>query len=237
MPRLLSICLVLVTFPLRAQAPVVPLPTAPQILTSGIAEVELRPDRATLVFTVETRGATAAIAGAATARKQRAVIDSLRVMGVAADQMTTASIEIHPEYFSPGENKPPRVSGYLARNSLRVEVRNIDQTGALIDAALMKEATGIGSLLFSSSVAEDARRQALGLAVAKAKSEAEAIAHAAGGTLGGMIELSALPNDLRPLELGGVLRMRSQIEATPVEAGQIRVAATVSARWGYIARH
>ena len=125
----------------------------------------------------------------------------------------------------------------MARNSVRVEVRIIDQTGALIHAAFLKEATGIGSLLFTSSIAEDARRQALGLAVAKAKSEAEAFARAAEGTLGGIIELSALPNDFRPLEVRGVFRKCPQIAATPAETGQSRIAATVNARWWYIARH
>lgn len=125
----------------------------------------------------------------------------------------------------------------MPRNSVRVEVRIIDQTGELIEAALLKEATGIGSLLFTSSIAEDARRQALGLAVATAKSEAEAFARAARGTLGGIIELSALPNDFRPFEVRGVFRKRSQIAATPAKTGQIRIAAIVNARWGHIARH
>ncbi len=73
-----------------------PTTGAPQILTTASAEVELKPDRATLVFTVESRGATAAKAGAETARKQRGVLDTLRAMGVGVDQLTTASIEINP---------------------------------------------------------------------------------------------------------------------------------------------
>ena len=82
---------------------------------------------------------------------------ALRVRSIDADQMTTASIEIYPELAYSGENKPPRVTGYVARNSVRVEVRNIDQTGVLIDAALAKEATGIGSLQFNSSRRDAAR--------------------------------------------------------------------------------
>lgn len=232
--------ILLLTAPLTAKTQVAPgsSPATPQIVTSATAEVELKPDRATLVFTVESRGSTAVDAGAETARKQRAVFDALRALGVAADQMSTASIEIHPEFIYPGENKPRRISGYVARNSLRVEVRNIDQTGALIDAALAKEATGIGSLQFSSSRQDDARRAALESAVTKARAEAEAMARAAGGTLGNLIELSAQPSYERPVALEmGAMRSLSPAaqQVTPVAPGQIRISATVSGRWGYAA--
>jgi uncharacterized protein len=231
--------ILLLTAPLTARAQVAPGPATagPQIVTSATAEVELKPDRATLVFTVESRGATAANAGAETARKQRAVLDTLRVLGIAADQMSTASIEIHPEFVYPGESKPPRVSGYVARNTLRVEIRTIEQTGALIDAALAKEATGIGSLQFSSSKQDEARRMALENAVAKARAEAEAMAKAAGGALGSLIELSALPSYERPvaLEMGAMRSSPAVQQATPVAPGQIKISATVSGRWGYLA--
>jgi uncharacterized protein YggE len=232
--------ILLLTAPLTARGQAAPGPATatPQIVTSATAEVELKPDRATLVFTVESRGATAANAGAETARKQRAILDTLRTFGIAADQMSTASIEIHPEFVYPGENKSPRVSGYVARNSLRVEVRNIEQTGALIDAALTKEATGIGSLQFSSSRQDDARRMALENAVTKARAEAEAMAKAAGGVLGNLIELSALPLYERPLALE-MSAMRSPSpsaqQATPIAPGQIKISATVTGRWAYSA--
>ena len=58
---------------------------------------------------------------------------------------------------------------------------------------MMNEATVIGSPPFTCSVAKDPRRQGWDLAVAKAKSEAETIASAAEGTIGGMIEPRALP--------------------------------------------
>lgn len=99
--------------------------------------------------------------------------------------MTTASIETSPELAYPIENKPARVTGYVARNSVRAEVRNINLTGVLIDAALAKEATRIGSLQFTSSRHDEARRQALEFAVAKARSEAEAMARPLADRLAG----------------------------------------------------
>lgn len=212
---------------------------SPQLVTSATAEVALRPDRATLVFTVESRGTTAAKAGAESSRKQRGVLDTLRSLGVAAEQMQTASLQINPEYVYPGENKPPRISGYVARSSIRVEVLKIDLVGALIDATLSMEATGIGSLSFRSSQEDAARRQALELAVAKAKADAEAMARAAGGAIGTLIELQAQPSFERPIPMAyassAELR-QSKAAPMPVEAGEIKVGATVNGRWGFIQR-
>jgi uncharacterized protein YggE len=212
-----------------------PVPVPPQISTSATTEVTVKPDRATLVFTVESRGATAAKAGAETARKQRAVLDTLHVLGIAVDQALTAGIAINPEFVNPGENKPPRVAGYVARNSVRIEILKIDQAGALVDAALAKEATGIGSLQFTSSKLADARRQALELAVVKAKAEADAMARAAGGSLGVLIDLSA--QQFYPNQAPAPMAFRASVDAfspqTPIMAGEMTVSATVNGRWVY----
>ena len=221
---------------LPAQSPAL---NVPQIVTSASAEVDLKPDRAALSFTVESRAGTAARAGAESARKQRAVLDTLRSMGISPDQMTTTNIDISPEYVYPGQNQPPRVSGYVARNSVRVDVLKIDQTGSLIDAALSKEATGVGSLDFSSSKEAEGRRQALELAVGKAKAEAESMARAAGVTFGALIELIAQPQYVQPIYRNMAFKAAmapSSADATPVSPGQLKISATVSGRWSFTPR-
>jgi uncharacterized protein YggE len=226
----------LVSGALHAQSPAL---NVPQIVTSASAEVDLKPDRAALTFTVESRGGTAARAGAETARKQRAVLDTLRAMGISADQMTTTSIEISPEYVYPGQNQPPRVSGYVARNSVRIDVLKIDKTGSLIDAGLSKEATGVGSLDFTSSKEAEARRQALELAVGKAKAEAESIARAAGVIIGPLIELIAQPQFVQPIYRNMAFKsaMASpSADVTPVNPGQLKISASVSGRWSFTPR-
>jgi hypothetical protein len=212
-------------------------PAAPQITTAATAEVQLKPDRATLTFSVESRGATAAHAGSETARRQRAILDTLHALGVSADQMTTASLQISPEFAY--DAKPPRLIGYVARNTVRVEVREIEMIGPLIDRALAKEATGIGSLSFNSSKSDEARRQALELAVTRAKGEAESMARAAGGTLGPLIELAAQQSYARPVAIdmasSAVVSARAT-DQTPVAPGQMTVSAVVTGRWVFIAR-
>ena len=219
--------------PLAANAQVLGATVAaPQLSASATAEVQLKPDRASLSFSVESRGSAAAKAGAETARKQRAVLDTLRALGIAIDQMTTASIEISPEFAY--DTKVPRLIGYVAINTVRVDVRDIEKIGALIDGALAKEANGIGSLSFSSSRADEARRQALELAVAKAKGEAESMAKAAGGMLGGLIELNAQQSFMNPMAVSLMKSSAARApDSMPVAPGQLTISATVSGRWAF----
>jgi uncharacterized protein len=165
-----------------AQSPTASQPPVPQIPTTAQGESRVQPDRATLLFTVETRAPTAARAGADNARRQRAVIDTLRKLGLADGQISTSWYSVAPEMRYDG--RQPQVTGYVARNSVQADVPRIDQVGTLIDAALGAGANVVRSLRFFSSRADDVRRLALADAVAKPKSDADAMTRAAGGTFG-----------------------------------------------------
>lgn len=93
----------------------------PQIVTTASDEATVTPDQATIVFTVETRVATAAVAAAENARRQRGVIDAIRRKGVAADDITTAGYSVSTDdRYDHGQRK---VVGYIARNSVLVDIR------------------------------------------------------------------------------------------------------------------
>ena len=80
---------------------------------------------------------------------------------------------------------------FIARNTIRVNVKRIGDTGKVIDAALAAGATSIASVQFSSPNTDDARRNALAMAVAQAQRDAETLARAAGGTLGRLLSMSS----------------------------------------------
>src|SRR5438477_8379041 len=113
----------------RAQAVAPPAAAPPVIVTTGSGDVQVTPDRATILFAVETRGATAAAASQENARLQRQVIDALRKQGLGQDEISTMGYSVNPEMRY--DSKEPRVIGYVARNTVRAEVRRIDQTGSL----------------------------------------------------------------------------------------------------------
>jgi len=187
-----------------------------------------------VTFAVETRGATAAAAGAENARRQTAIIASVREKGVQAAQISTGGYWVGPdERFDDGQRK---VIGYIARNSIVVDVHQIERIGSLIDAALGAGANSVGGLQYYSTVAEQNRRTALERAVTKARSDAEVMARAAGGTLGLPIEIRTVDAGV-PRQMGDVMLTARAMGAgpeTPVSIGEQRVSVTVVTRWRFV---
>ena len=218
--------------PVMAQQPAAP---PPQIVTSARGEVSATPDRATILFAVETHGKSAAAAGAQNARTQRAVLDTLRALGFSKTDLSTVGYSVSPEYdYNNRDGKPPLLTGYVARNAVRANVRKIDLVGPAIDAALAKGSNNVSSLQFETSQIDSVRRAAMKEAVGRARADAEAMAVAAGGSLGSLIEASI--NDFMPQPM---MMMRAQMaksaDATPIEPGEQDVAVTVTTRWLFIA--
>lgn len=220
---------------LRAQQPAGSQPV-PQIVTSGQGEAKIAPDRARLEISVQTRAQTAAAAGADNARKQKAVLDALRKLGFAADQLSTVNYNLYPEMQYDKEGQTSRVVGYTAMNTVRVEVRDLSLVGKAIDAALAAGANVISSLTFYAQNTDEARRLALSTAVARARADADAIAKAAGGLLGSLLEIST--GEMRmPVPMNKVM-MRAQVadaaETTPIDPGEQTISAYVTARWTFV---
>jgi len=215
-----------------------PAPT-PMIVTSGQGETKITPDRARLEVSVQTRAATAADAGAQNAKKQQSVLDALRKIGFASDQLSTVNYNLFPEMQYDRNGQSPRVVAYNATNTVRIDIRDIGMIGKAIDASLEAGANMISSLSFYSSNSDSARRSALASAVARARSDAEAIASAAGGTIGALMEITT--SDFAPPVIYNRAQMAGDMSAkmasaTPIEPGEQTVSAIVNARWVFIPR-
>jgi uncharacterized protein YggE len=202
-------------------------------VVSGHGEVRATPDRATILFAVETRAERAADAAQDNARRTRATLDSLKSLGLTSDQLSTIGYTVSAVQ-SYDQKTGPKVVGYAAQNAVRVELRKLDQVGRAIDKALAGGANRVSSLDFTSSAADSLRRVALAMAVANARADAETVARAAGGTLGPLIELTASPGPGRPQPM-----MFARIAAggaaaeTPVNPGELSTSADVSVRWAF----
>ena len=62
-----------------------------------------------------------------------AVVTALKAMGIAEDDIQTTSLTLTPVYDY--DTSPARLVGYQASNQVTVTVRDITQTGPVIDAA------------------------------------------------------------------------------------------------------
>ena len=235
MRLLLSFCsLILAPVSLQSQAINAPLSSIPQITVVGRGETKISPDRANIQISVQTRAPTAAAAGAANATRQKAVFDALRKLGLKDDQLSTASYNVYPEYkYEPNRN--PAIVGYVATNTLNVEVRDLSKVGAVIDASLGAGANLISSLNFYASNIQEARQAAITAAVQMARAEAEVGASAAQGQLGGLLELTigayyAPPP--RPMLM--MAKAEAAATETPVQPGLETVTVEVTTRWRFV---
>ena len=205
------------------------------ITVTGTGEDQVTPDHARVSLGVTSQAATAAAASQQNARAQQAVLDAVRAQGIPADQITTSGYNVSPTTEYNQQTQRTRITGYSVQNTLVVELRRIDQVGPVLDAALARGANNVSSLELYSSQAEASRRRALARAVERARADAEAMAAAAGGRLGLLLDLSSVAGYNGPRPVAMAMARVASVAATPISEGTETNSATVTARWQFIA--
>jgi uncharacterized protein YggE len=209
----------------------------PSLVASGQGEAKVTPDRASILVNVQTRALTAAAAAADNAQRTKAVLDALAKLGLPKEQLGTEGYSVYPEMAYDKNGGTPRVAGYVVTNTVKAETKRPAEVGAMIDAALGAGANMINSLSFYASSIEEPRRQAIALAVGSARADADAMARAAGGSLGDLIELTTQGATVPPRPMYALSAMRkgaATTEPTPVNPEQQTITVFVVARWRFL---
>lgn len=188
------------------------------------------PDMMTLRGGVITQEKTAAEAVGKNSQTTRAVIEAVKAAGVDKKDIQTAQLSINPRYSY--SNNTQTLLGYEARNSVRVNVRNTDDAGKVIDAMVKAGANELNGPSFSFSDPSEMMNEARSIAVKAAKKRAELYAKAAGLSQVQLISLEENgANQVHPMEM-----MRANVGADfsgapPVEAGTQDVKINVTAKF------
>jgi uncharacterized protein YggE len=138
------------------------------LTVTGTATVEAAPDLATLSLGVTTTGATAAAAMAANSDALAAVIARLKSAGVEGRDIQTSNLALNPNWVSNSSGTASEIQGYVATNMLTVRIRALDQTGAVLDAAISDGANSLNGLSFGLQDPRPVEDQARKLAVTDA---------------------------------------------------------------------
>jgi uncharacterized protein YggE len=233
---------VLAVLPLQAQTPTNP-ESPPAIIVTAEGKRTMAPDRASVFLSILNRGRTPTAAGAENARIATAIRNAVQAVGVDRAQVSTFNYNVTPDVDiiqGPQGRETRRDSAYIAMNTVRVEIRNIDLVSRVIDTALTAGATNVASVSYWLSDPTRARREATVDAVRQARENAEAIAAAAGGSLGDLIELRTDPvrilgqQDYMEADRGiAMARMQASVP-TPVSPRDIDITAYVTARWKFV---
>src|SRR5260370_33549686 len=108
----------------------------PVVTTSGQGEVKVTPDRASVMIGVQPRGATATAVGADNASRTRAVLGAMTKIGLPKEALSTEGYSVYPEMRYDRDGGPPRVTGYVATNTVRGEATRPDHVATIAHPAL-----------------------------------------------------------------------------------------------------
>jgi uncharacterized protein YggE len=241
--RFVVICLSICVFSSRSigQAPVpsgAPSAKEPELTTSGRGETRLAPDYAYVTIGVMNPAQNAADAASENARRFESIMGVLHSFGLTDRQLLTSRYNLTQNFEYP-KNGQPKPSGFVARSTIRAEVHRLDDLGKIIDASIASGATEVSGVQFLASNTDDARRTAMTEAVRQARADADAMARAAGGTLGRLIALNSGGISQPIYSAGGNVLASAAVFSggyppTTIAPGDLIVAAQVFGRWEFV---
>lgn len=226
------LAIALLAVPLRAEEHATPKRRT--ITVTGQGEVQGAPDRVYLTFAVETTADRATDAAAENAKRSTAVTNALKALLAREDTIATARYTVEPRYEAPkpGERREPRITGYVVQNAVRVESRQVDKVGALIDAANGAGANRVDGLEFGLASRAELQRTAIDKAGADARAQAESAAKGLGVRLLHVVSASTSPGPIMSPKRFQAMEMRAEAAVpTPVAPGELTVSATLQVTW------
>ena len=195
------------------------------IWVSGEGKVSAAPDIATLSLGVQSQEATVADAQAKATQAMNAVMAALTANGIDKKDIQTQNFNISPMTKWDPTTQEQVTTGYQVTNTVTVKVRNLDNTGAIIDAVAQAggDLTRVNSISYSIEDPTSYYAEARTEAVADAQAKAEQLAKLAGVSLGDPIyitESSSAP----PIYSRGVAESAVPApDTTPVSPGELDI--------------
>jgi uncharacterized protein len=203
------------------------------ISVTGMGEVTGTPDTVEVDLGVSILAATVAEATSLAADKADSLIAALTSNGVAREDIATTDYSIYPEYDY--STNAQRLLGYRVSNTVRAKIRNVQETGAVLDSVTTAagDEVRISGLRFSiednAELITAAREAAWNDAFAKATE----LAALSGQTLGAATSISeTVSNPPVPIpyaaDAGGAERA-----VTPIEPGTSAVTITLQVEFAF----
>lgn len=206
-------------------------PNLRTLSVSGSGEAFLAPDIAYIYIGVHTEAATAAEAVADNTTQTEELIQALIDFGIDANDIRTTNFSIWPmDQFDPVSGRPTGEKVYAVDNTVYVTVRELSGLGDLLDAAVTAGANTVNSIQFDVADKDEALQQARAEAVEDAREQAQAIAQAAGLSLGEIQSISFIDPQPYPIfdGRGGGGGAAAEAAAVPIQPGQLTFTVTVN---------
>jgi uncharacterized protein YggE len=201
-------------------------PPSRTITVTSSAEVRAVPDRAVVQLGVQTRASNAQAALTQNNDQIARVIAALKGLGIPDTDLQTSQLSVQPVYNSESPNQPPQLVGFEAMNIVSVQLADMARIGPVIDAAVTAGANQVMGIGFRVADEDRVQLTALRDAVMRSRPQAEAIAAAAGVTLGDVDAVMEVGRSAVPVgdaaAIGG---------GTPVLPGTVTLRVDVQVRY------
>jgi len=201
--------------------------TGPATITvTGEGQVAAAPDMAMISVGVTSQAATASAALLETSTATARVLGRLKAAGIEARDLQTQGLSLSPMWQQRNDQiNAPKISGYVASNTIRVRQRELSKLGDTLDSTVGQGANQFNGLSFGLQdprpTTDAARREA----VKDALSRANLYAAAAGVELGQILSISEPSNNAVP-EMA--LARFAASDGVPIAEGELMVTASVT---------
>ena len=166
-----------------------PVMTGTRLDVNATGEVTRVPDMAIISTGVQTLQPTATAAIEENAARMERVRAALKRAGIEDRDIQTSSINLNPEYQY-DQNRPPRLTGYRATNTVNVKFRDLKRTGTILDALVAEGANQINGPSLTIDKPESALDEARTRAIANGRARADLYARALGMRVVRLISVS-----------------------------------------------
>ncbi len=194
------------------------------VTASGAGTAQAVPDTAEMSFGVTTSSANAKSALDEASKGAEQIASAVKKKGVAAEDIQTRDVSVYPQTVD--QNGKQIITGYQASLSVTVKVRDISKLGDIISAANEAGANDISGPTFTVDDPAPARAKAIEEAVADARKSAEAMAKAAGKSVGAVLSMSSSDAGVVPASYGAA-DLAGAAKSVPIEPGQLDINANV----------
>ena len=191
------------------------------ICVTAEGEASVAPDVAVVSFAVSGSDKQLTAARDDVNRRSSTVLAGLRELGVADADMNAPDMGIHPEY---DYRKGQRLIGYRVVRQMTAKVRDLERLGDVLDGIVAAGANEVHGAQMTASDASAAEHEALAQAVGMARAKADAVAAAAGVTLGQAVRIEEEPEHGPPMPRIGLMARAAEADVpTEVAAGDLAV--------------
>ncbi len=204
------------------------------ITVVGRGEIKVKPEVATTTVGVEALAPTVDAAMEDAQARMDAVLAALKKLGIADKDIQTSNFSINfersqtgmPESVKPESTPPGTPPGtqpagfYRVSNMVTITIRDLEQVGAALDAAVKAGANNVWGISFGLDNTDALEVKAREAAVKNARARAESLAELTGVAVGDVISVSEVIGNV-PGVMYAAAEGRGGGGGTPVEPGEV----------------